>query len=331
MPVLYSKNLRIRILNFSCIAIATSALMIFLSYVYYNHYTHSPNYDATIYIKTGSSAKQITYLLKQNHLISSSKMFLLSSYINHLLGNYLKAGEYEVKAKSSPSEILKLLISGEVVQHQVTIPEGLSNYQILEILKNSYGVTSHEESTSIPEGFLMPDTYYYVYPTTQQDLLKKMNQSMLNFLANQRISPSSPFNNLEDIIKLASIVEKETSIKSEYPLVSSVYINRLNKQMPLQADPTLIYGLTNGKYNSQRLLTRKDLAIKNTYNTYLNKGLPPTAICNPGKNAILSVLNPVKNDLLYFVANGEGGHNFASNYKAHLKNVKNYRITIQKQ
>jgi len=274
-----------------------------------------------VYIPPHSSSNQIAELLVKHEVIASAKMFTLMSKIKALDGRYLKAGEYEIKPHSRPVDIAQLLISGEVIQHKITIPEGMSNFQILQIINAAHGLMGSVDTISYKEGWLMPDTYQYTYPTEKAAILAVMHKAMNDFIATLPIQQSKA----DDVINLASIVEEEAALPHERSMVAAVYLNRLRKGMVLQADPTVIYGLTNGRYDLGRLLLRKDLTNNSLYNTYLHKGLPPTAISNPGKESIKAVLSPAESDAIYFVADGKGGHKFSNNYQEHLRNVADYR------
>ncbi|OPZ78445.1 MAG: putative aminodeoxychorismate lyase [Alphaproteobacteria bacterium ADurb.Bin438] len=173
----------------------------------------------------------------------------------------------------------------------------------------------------------MPETYHYHYGVKKKEIFNRIKESMATYIDtvwDKRVS-NLPFTTKEEALTLASIVERETSIPSEYPEVASVYINRLKIDMKLQADPTVIYAVSNGTAVLNRLLTLADLKIDNPYNTYVNKGLPPSPICNPGKKAIDAVLNPAETEYLFFVADGTGGHVFTKNYKDHSKKVSEWR------
>jgi UPF0755 protein len=229
-------------------------------------------------------------------------------------------------------EVFKLINSGAVIQHKLTIPEGLSNFQTIALINQAYGLEGEIDAKQYNEGWLMPDTYRYTYPTQKESLLKQMHQITQKFLEDKINQPLPDIlENKEAVIILASIVEKETSMPQERPVVAAVYLNRLRKNMPLQADPTVIYGLTNGKYDLGRPLSHADLLTPSLFNTYLHPGLPPQAIANPGRGSIEAVLAPAVHNFIYFVADGKGGHNFANSYAEHLLNVSQYRKATAKE
>ena len=174
---------------------------------------------------------------------------------------------------------------------------------------------------------MLPETYSFTRGDTKNSIIKQAKQAMdvavKEAWANRQ--DGLPIKNIDQLVILASIIEKETSIENERGLVASVFINRLVKRMRLQTDPTVIYALTHGQKDLGRLLTRKDLLIDNPYNTYKYYGLPPTPICNPGKASLEAAANPEVSNYLYFVANGEGGHNFSSSLKEHNNNVQKWK------
>lgn len=212
------------------------------------------------------------------------------------------------------------------LQYRVAVPEGLTSWQIVEGLKHSEFLTG--DIDGVPsEGSLAPDTYDVSSASTREALLERMLEAQERALEEEwedRVD-DLPIDSREQALILASIIEKETGVAEERDLVSSVFVNRLNIGMPLQADPTVIYALTGGKQELDRQLLRKDLKFESPYNTYLNKGLPPSPIANPGRDAIRAALQPADTKFLYFVADGSGGHAFATNYEDHKKNVRKWQ------
>jgi UPF0755 protein len=246
----------------------------------------------------------------------------------------LKAGEYRFAAHISPRAVLDKLIAGDVVIRQVTIPEGLTTFQVLDLLAAAEGL---EGTVATPprEGPLLPETYDYTLGDTREMLIARMRKGMESLLAElwPRHAPDLPLKSPEEAVILASIVEKETGIAAERPRVAAVFINRLKRGMPLQSDPTVIYGLTGGKAASiangegilGRKLTHADIETDHPYNTYRILGLPPGPIANPGRASIEAVLNPPATTELYFVADGSGGHAFATTLEEHNRNVARWR------
>lgn len=246
----------------------------------------------------------------------------------------LKAGEYEIPAYASMKNVLDLLESGKVVQRQVTVREGLTNWEIKNLLDSHEGLLeSKHDYLMKPEGFYLPETYSYKSGDTPYDILKRMNVALENVLDKTwagRVD-GLPLKTREEALVLASIIEKETAVSDERRRVAGVFINRLNRGIPLQTDPTVIYALTLGKHKNEgkgplgRRLLKKDLKFDSPYNTYLHSGLPPGPIANAGKASIEAALNPEEHDYIYFVADGTGGHAFARTLAEHNRNVANWR------
>jgi UPF0755 protein len=238
----------------------------------------------------------------------------------------LKAGEYVFEKNASMSDVLETIISGKSIQHQVTIAEGLTTQQIVQRI-NDAEVLSGPIQTVPPEGTLLPETYRVTRGTTREQLLQRMTQAQQRLVQEiwARRSPDLPIKTINEFITLASIVEKETAIASERTRVAAVFVNRLHRNMRLQSDPTIIYGIVGGKGTLGRSLTRADVDGPTPYNTYTINGLPPGPIANPGRASLEAVANPSRTKDLYFVADGTGGHVFAETYEQHLKNVARWR------
>ena len=223
--------------------------------------------------------------------------------------------------------MLDTLVEGKANLSGIAVPEGLTSYQIVERLRTDADLAGDIVEVP-PEGSPLPDTYRFQKGTSREELIRRMQGEQKKFLEglwasrSRELAPYKP----EDFINIAAIVEKEASKADERPRVAAVYWNRLKKGMPLQADPTIIYGASNGKGTLGRGITKSELHDEdNPYNTYRNKGLPPTPIANPGRAAIEAALNPAKTTDLYFVADGTGGHAFAENYADHQRNVAKWR------
>ena len=238
----------------------------------------------------------------------------------------LKRGEYEFKAGISMNEIESLLASHKVVRHKITIPEGLTSEQIVERLRADDVLVGEVKETP-REGSLMPDTYYFERGDTRQSILARMAKAQTRIVDEiwKSRAPDLPIRSPGEMVTLASIVEKETGKADERPHVASVFVNRLNKHMRLESDPTIVYGLVFGKGTLGRPISRADLNQVTPYNTYLIDGLPPGPISNPGKAALEAVANPARGRDLYFVADGTGGHVFSDTFEQHLKNVARWR------
>ena len=295
-------------------------------FLYFLFIPHTKNY-AVVEIKHGTSANNIIHILESKNIVKKSLLFKLSTHALYKTGKQFVAGEYEFFIDSSAYDVLKKLTNGDIIQHFVTIPEGLTINQISNLLSQTYGITG-DFPKNCTEGLLMPDTYQYIYGDSKDKIISSMKNLSNDFLQSKINLPlPTPLKNMQDVIKLASIVEMETLIDDEYKKIAKVYLNRLNKNMLLQADPTIIYAITKGDNNFKQRLLFKDLKLKTPYNTYLNKGLPPTAICNPSRQAIDAVLNPDDTDALYFVADGKGGHIFSNSFAEHKKRVRHYKTT----
>ncbi len=244
----------------------------------------------------------------------------------------VKAGEYLFKAHASMRDVIDTLVSGHQILHKITIPEGLTSEQIVDILKeNDFkdgGDLLTGDITDMPkEGSLLPETYLVARGMSRMDLIHKMQDDQKKALAQiwARRSPDLPLRSPFEMLVLASIVEKETGKADERPRVAGVFINRLQKRMKLQSDPTIVYGLVGGKGTLGRAIQRAEVARPTPYNTYVIEGLPPGPIANPGRAALEAVANPSRTKELYFVADGTGGHAFAETIDQHNKNVARWR------
>jgi UPF0755 protein len=235
----------------------------------------------------------------------------------------IRAGEYEVPAGMSAKAILRLLQSGRTVQRMVTIPEGMPSIEVFERIAGERLLTG--KLPVPPEGSVLPGTYSFQRGEPRKAVLKRMQDAMIQTLNHLWMTrkANSVVGSKQDALTLAAIVEKETGVPEERPMVAGVYSNRLRTGMRLQADPTIIYPMTHGKPLGRRIKLSEVRAV-NDYNTYAMAGLPKGPITNPGRDAIAAVLAPAQTDALYFVADGKGGHVFASNLKDHNANVQRY-------
>ena len=235
----------------------------------------------------------------------------------------IKAGEYEVAPHMSAKDILALLQTGRTVQRMITIPEGMPSIEVFERLARERLLTG--KLPTPPEGSVLPGTYSFQRGEPRKAVLKRMQDAMtqtVNRLWMTR-KANTVVNSKLEALTLASIVEKETGVPEERPMVAGVYSNRLRTGMRLQADPTIIYPMTKGKPLGRRIKL-SEVRAKNEYNTYSMTGLPVGPITNPGRDSIAAVLAPAQTDALYFVADGKGGHVFSSNLKDHNANVQRY-------
>lgn len=238
----------------------------------------------------------------------------------------LKAGEYAFPAGVSMRGVMALLVSGKAIMHQITFPEGLTSQQVVERLKANDTLTG--AVAEVPaEGTLLPETYSFTRGASRNQIIEQMKTAHAKVLADiwEGRSKDLPFATPEELVTLASIVEKETGKADERPHVASVFLNRLAANMRLQSDPTIIYGLVGGVGTLGRPITRADIDKATAYNTYRINGLPPGPIANPGRAALEAVANPSKSKDLYFVADGTGGHIFAATLADHNRNVVKWR------
>ncbi|MBL1240849.1 MAG: endolytic transglycosylase MltG [OCS116 cluster bacterium] len=283
------------------------------------------NVETLFKVQSGDNLNVIAQRLEQQELISSQDLYrLLVSYEGN--DTRLKAGEYKIPPNATMRDIMNIFVGGQSIQHKLTFAEGLTTGQIMDKIKIAPLLTGQVAETPV-EGSLMPETYLFESGTARAEIIAQMQAAQKKFLTNlwETRDKDLPLENMEEVVILASIVEKETGVASERPEVAAVFVNRIKKKMKLQSDPTIIYGITLGKYKLDRQLKKSEIKAKTPYNTYVIERLPPTPIANPGRASILAVLNPAKVDYLYFVADGTGGHVFANNYKAHQKNVKALR------
>ena len=304
---------------------STSFGVLFFYLGYRSFYETGPqDRQAVYYLPKGQGVIRTAWELEKQGLITSQDIFKLGVKLSGF-ERKLQAGEFVLPAKASMFDIMMTLSGGQVIQHRLTIVEGWTSWQIAEYLNGIDNMTS--PITDLPrEGSVLPETYLYTKNTARHDLIRRMQVRQLDLmdLLWQKRDEGLPLLSMEDALILASIVERETATPEERPHIAGVFINRLRKNMRLQTDPTVIYGLSRKGF-LDRGLSKADLKADNPYNTYRIKGLPPTAIGHPGRASIEAVLHPLKTDDLYFVADGTGGHAFASSLKQHLKNVRKWR------
>jgi len=336
----------ITLFNKKEVVIVTSVFLIIWMTLYLILFTpnyYSKNSPLTFEIKKGEPLSSIIDRLYDEGIIPSKRHMYLASYI-YIAQNNLRAARFHIPNGLSYLDLVDLFTNGNAdFLREVSLRDGLSIKWMAYVLKNKIFMDSTSfvnlsqdkqfvHSLGLKrntfEGFLMPGKYEFYERSSAKEIIKSLynsfNKFMNDSLWEQTIKTGYSF---EEIVTLASIVKGETNYKEEMPSIASVYFNRLRIGMKLQADPTIQYLQTNGW---KRLLF-DDLKIKSPYNTYLYAGLPPGPINNPGKTAILSVLYPEKTKYLYFVANGEGQHNFATNYNQHLNNVNKFRRWLKEQ
>lgn len=281
-----------------------------------------------VVIKPGSSVNTISQDLASNRVVRSGLAFHAGVVLRRKSAE-LKAGEYGFPAHASEALVVDMLVTHKVIEHRLTIAEGLTSGMAVNLIDADAALAG--KSPSVPEGSLLPETYLFEFGTPRAQILKRMHNAQIELVEKlwPMRKPGLPFNSPEEAIKLASIVEKETAIASERPHVAAVYINRLKAGMKLEADPTIIYGLTGGVALGHDI-QKAELLTPNPFSTYQIDGLPPTPICNPGRDSIAAVLTPDDSQDLYFVADGSGGHVFARTKAEHEKNVARWRA-LQEQ
>jgi UPF0755 protein len=287
----------------------------------------------TFLVKPNTGVAAIADQLERREMISDARIFRLGvrAYDNDAA---LKAGEYEIKPHASMRDIMELLKSGKSVMYSLTIPEGLTVEQAWQRVAEQQELTGAMPGAMPTEGTLATDTLRFTRGATRQEMVDKLLADQKKLVEDvwQRRTTELPLANIDEFVTLASIVEKETGRSDERSRVASVFINRLNKGMRLQSDPTIIYGLFGGKGKpTDRPIYQSDIDKLTPYNTYLINGLPPTPIANPGRAALEAVANPSKTSDLYFVADGTGGHVFAATLDEHNENVARYRALQKKQ
>ncbi len=322
------------LLSFVCINVVVTSLL-FVFYLY----SAPENGEGSIkrvYIEKGTPFEAVVDSLSKEKIISSPSFFTL---LTHLTVNTkkIKAGEYIFPAPQRPLSVLRKLVKGEVATYYITIPEGSTIYDIAQILgrynilnkerflhlasSEEVAKTFHIDSRSL-EGYLFPDTYLFTRGMDEKSVLQAMVDRFKKIytlemdLRRQEVGISR-----NKLITIASIIEKETSLSSEMPIIASIIYSRLKKNMRLQMDPTVIYGLHKWKGK----LTREDLKTYNEFNTYMIHGLPPSPISNPGKHAIQAALHPSITKYLYFVSKNDGSHYFSRSLRQHINAVNRYQ------
>lgn len=277
--------------------------------------------EKTVLIERGTGRIGIAKKLAEEGVIKYPEVFAVVGYA---MGKKpILAGEYAFGPGMTPWHVLQRLQSGKVVLRKVTLPEGYTVWQALQLVDKAEGLTG-ELPTDVTEGSLFPETYYFVRGDSKSSIISRMQEKQQQVI--QELPGLSP-----DLITLASIVEKETGVMDERARIAGVFLNRLRKGMLLQTDPTVLYAVSDKKGVLDRPLTLRDLAVDSPYNTYKNPGLPPGPICNPGRAALEAVLKPADTKDLFFVASGNGGHSFSETLAGHNRNVGQYRANLRKQ
>lgn len=305
-------------------ALAICAIVVFVIFFIFNLWTPL-KHSVTVVVPRGASVGRITNYLVQNRIVKSGRLFNFSVQLN---GGTIQAGEYDIPRGAGVWTIADMLTHGKVAVTSVTIPEGYTIKQIKQMLQNVPDLSGDVDcDANVPvcnlaEGDIFPDTYRIARGTSRLAVMDLARKKMVEVKKSlfETVYPE-PLKNWNDVLVLASIVQKETPKTKEMPVIASVYLNRLNKNMRLQADPTVVYVLTDG-FGDMRgePLLRGHLKIDSPYNTYRHNGLPPKPIANVGIQAIRAVLKPANTNYLFFVADGRGGHKFSAEYSEHQKN-----------
>ncbi len=307
--------------------VSAGAMTLLVSHLYTK--TGPLTVTETVVVPKGASSNDIADSLEREGVVSSRWAFMVNYLVQSRMrpGEVsLKAGEYLFKPGVSIREVMEILSEGKSVLYKVTIPEGLTSQQIVERLKGEENLTG--EITQIPaEGSLLPETYSIEKGMARQELLDRMQLKQKQVLeaAWGRRQQGLPFESAAQAVVMASIIEKETGRADERERIAGVFVNRLKKGMPLQSDPTILYGIYGGGVSWGKPILQSEKDTKNAHNTYQIRGLPPTPICNPGRPALEAALNPSEHGDLFFVADGSGGHIFTATLKDHNAAVSNWR------
>ncbi|WP_306118677.1 MULTISPECIES: endolytic transglycosylase MltG [unclassified Roseitalea] len=282
---------------------------------------------STFVVPEGANLSQIASGLEERGMITDARIF---RYATRAYGteSAFKAGEYEIAAGASMRDIMDVMVSGDSILHPLTIVEGTTVFQAWQRIADNPMLVGDMPPEMPPEGMLVADTQKFSRGTTREQVVAAMIDQQLDLINEvwQTRQPDLPIADMADFVTLASIVEKETGVADERPLVAGVFMNRLRRGMRLQSDPTIIYGLFGGEgMPSGRPIYQSDIRSQTPYNTYVIDGLPPGPIAIPGRASLEAVANPAETDALYFVADGTGGHAFARTLDEHNANVRRWR------
>src|SRR6267143_1652794 len=287
--------------------------------------------DKVVNIPARAGMTDIADILQREGVIDNNRWAFIGSVFALKARSELKPGEYSFQKNASLRDVIATIVEGKVVQHAVTIPEGLTSEQIVtRLTDNDIFAGSVREMPR--EGTLLPETYKFPRGTTREQVIHRLQQSQKGVLAEiwERRNPDVLDKSPEQLITLASIIEKETGRADERSRVAAVFTNRLRQRIKLQSDPTIIYGLVGGKGTLGRPIKRSEITQPSPYNTYVIEGLPPGPIANPGRASLEAAANPARTRDLFFVADGTGGHAFTETYDQHQKNVAKLRA-LEKQ
>ena len=287
--------------------------------------------ERIVNIPTRAGMTDIADTLQREGVIDNNRWAFIGAVFALKARSELKPGEYLFQKNASLRDVIGTIVEGKVVQHAVTIPEGLTSEQIVSRLSDS-DIFSGSVREMPREGTMLPETYKFPRGTTREQVIARIQQAQKRVLAEiwERRSPDLPIKTAEQLVTLASIVEKETGKSDERSRVAAVFVNRLRQRIKLQSDPTIIYGLVGGKGTLGRPIKRSEIQQPSPYNTYVVDGLPPGPIANPGRASLEAAANPARTRDLFFVADGTGGHSFSDTYDQHQKNVAKLRA-MEKQ
>ncbi|PAY06291.1 aminodeoxychorismate lyase [Bradyrhizobium sp. UFLA03-84] len=284
--------------------------------------------DKIVNIPARAGKRDIADVLLREGVINVNPWVFIGGVFALKASSDLKPGEYSFQKNASLRDVIATIVDGKVVQHAITIPEGLTSEQIVSRLSDNDIFTGSVRE--IPrEGTLLPETYKFPRGTTRDQVIQRLQQAQKRVLAEiwERRNTDTPLKSPDQLVTLASIVEKETGRADERSRVAAVFVNRLRQRMKLQSDPTIIYGLVGGKGTLGRPIKRSEITQPSPYNTYVIDGLPPGPIANPGRASLEATANPARTRDLFFVADGTGGHAFTETYDQHAKNVAKLRAS----
>ena len=319
-------------------AIITIVLLLLIgtgtAYYYGRQVLESPGplkEDKVVNIPARAGKRDIADVLQREGVIDVNPWMFIGGVLAMKASSELKPGEYSFQKNASLRDVIATIVEGKVVQHSVTIAEGLTSEQIIAKLSDN-DLFSGSVREIPREGTLLPETYKFPRGTSREQVIQRMQAAQKRAVAEiwERRSQDVPLKSPEQLITLASIVEKETGKPDERSRVAAVFVNRLKQKIKLQSDPTIIYGLVGGKGTLGRPIKRSEITQPSPYNTYVIDGLPPGPIANPGRASLEAAANPARTRDLFFVADGTGGHAFTETYDQHQKNVARLR-TIEKQ
>ena len=319
-------------------AIITIVLVLMLggggAYIYGKQKIEAPGplpEDKIVNIPSRAGMADIAEVLQREGVIDNNRWAFIGAVLALKARSELKPGEYSFQRNASLRDVIGTIVEGKVVQHSVTIPEGLTSEQIVARLSDN-DIFAGLVREPPREGTLLPETYKFPRGTTREQVIQRMQQAQKRALAEiwERRSPDVPLKSPDQLVTLASIVEKETGKPDERSRVAAVFVNRLRQKIKLQSDPTIIYGLVGGKGTLGRPIKRSEIIQPSPYNTYVIDGLPPGPISNPGRASLEAAANPARTRDLFFVADGTGGHAFTETYDQHQKNVAKLR-SMEKQ